>query len=359
MYQLLVSPVKKGFVAEVHGLDARQPLASDVFLQLNAALLQYAVVVVPGQALTQEEQVGFARQFGELEKSVGASIYNRGGTRRLERSELSDISNLDEKEDLLSDNDVRRLINLSNQLWHTDSSFKEVPATYSMLSAQEIPPVGGFTEFADMRQAWCDLEEQEQRQLIGKVAVHDYFYSRSLTGFDTSKIPEEWRERQPPVRQRLVCKHPETGVPNLYLASHIRSIEGMSNDASQVLLSDLMEHATQDKYCYQHRWRVNDLIIWDNRCTMHRGRPFSEAFRRGMRRATVGGCHNTLAEEAFVMQDSGSVLRSKIEDKERHDDEMDGNHCVGFFDFWCQCPRKELSGEANHHDRAIRSWLVN
>ncbi|MVW80662.1 TauD/TfdA dioxygenase family protein [Bordetella sp. 02P26C-1] len=279
--------VRPDFVAEVYGLNLAQGLSADDAQALRAAVDQYAVLVFPDQPLTEAQQLEVAKVFGPLEISVGASVYNAQRPRRLGHAELSDISNLDEKGQILDAGDIRRLINLSNQLWHTDSSFKRTPASVSLLSAQEIPPVGGATEFADMTAVWDALDPDMQTRLLPLIATHDYFHSRGLTGFDVDGIPPAWREMQPPVRQVLVRQHAATGKHSLYLASHISGIEGMDVDKSRALVDDLMAFATQAQFVYRHRWRVDDLVLWDNRRTMHRGTGFDERFRRSMRRATV------------------------------------------------------------------------
>ena len=284
---ITVTPTSADFVAEVDGLDISQTLPREVFLELEAALNRYAVLVLPDQPLTEAQQLDFARLFGSLETSLGASLYSADRQRRLHHAELSDISNLDEGGDVLSRQDVRRLINLSNQLWHTDSSFKRTPASISMLSAQSVTRVGGQTEFADMRAAWDRLSLERRAKLEGLVAEHDYFYSRALTGFDSGGVPADWSRRQPAVPQVLVRVHPASGRKSLYLASHISRLYGFDDQDARALIDELMTFATQPPFVHLHRWRTNDLVIWDNRCTMHRGRPFDERHPRAMRRATV------------------------------------------------------------------------
>lgn len=284
---LSITPVGDNFVAEIYGLDIGQPLSEHAVAELRAALDRYAVLVMPDQPLSEPQQLEFAKHFGPLEISVGASVYNADRPRRLSNRELSDISNLDEGGGILKASDVRRLINISNQLWHTDSSFKRTPSSVSILSAQEITPVGGATEFADMRAAWDGLPSTRQSMLQDLIVEHDYFYSRALTGFDVGSIPDDWRQRQPPVPQTLVRHHPGSNRKSLYLASHISKVYGMGEREGRALVDELMSYATKPQFVYRHRWRVNDVVIWDNRCTMHRGRPFDETFRRSMRRATV------------------------------------------------------------------------
>jgi len=282
-----LTPVNAQFVAEVANIDLCAPLSIEEQEALRAYLDEFAVLIFPDQPLTETEQLGIAKLFGDLEVSVGASIYNTNKPRRLGHAQLSDISNLDETGRILDSGDIRRLINISNQLWHTDSSFKKTPASVSLLSAQEIPPVGGATEFADMRAAWDALDEGTQQRLMPLVAIHDYFHSRGLTGFDVDGIPDHWRTLQPPVPQVLVRHHRNTNRHSLYLASHISNIEGMSDKESKTLVDELIAFATQPQFVYRHRWRTNDLVMWDNRCTMHRGAGFDEKYRRSMRRATV------------------------------------------------------------------------
>ena len=284
---LSITPVYQEFAAEVIGLTIADAVSPETFAEVRAALDKYAVLVFPDQPVTQDQQLRFAGLFGPLEMSVGATVYNADTPRRLDKPQLSDISNLDENGSLLSKNDMRRLINISNQLWHTDSSFKRVPASVSLLSAQEIAPVGGATEFADMRAAWDALSDEKKKSLEGLIAEHSYFHSRMLTGFDVSNVPDDWKQRQPPVPQTLVRTHPGSKRKSLYLAAHIQRIHDLDDEESRRLVNELMEFATQPQFVYRHRWRTNDVVIWDNRCTMHRGRPFDEKYRRSMRRATV------------------------------------------------------------------------
>jgi len=282
-----LTPVTDGFVAEVAGLDLTQPMSPDLKHALRKALDEYAVLVIPDQPLDEEQQLRVAEVYGPLETSVGSYIASENKPRRLKHAQLSDISNLDEQGKLIGDADIRRLLLLSNQLWHTDSSFKQTPASASLLNAQEVPPVGGATEFADMRAAWDHLDAATQAQIQGLIAIHDYFHSRRLLGLGDLDIPVEWRARQPPVRQMLVRNNAHNQRKSLYLASHIAGIEGMDEQESRALLERLMAFATQPQFVYRHRWRPNDLVIWDNRCTMHRGTNYNQKYRRAMRRATA------------------------------------------------------------------------
>lgn len=292
-----ITPVNGDFVAEVADIDLNQPLSPALEQGLRDALAKYAVLVFPDQPLDEDRQLLVARIYGPLETSVGSYIANESKPRRLGNSQLSDISNLDEKGKLIGDDDIRRLLLLSNQLWHTDSSFKQTPASVSLLSAQEVSPVGGATEFADMRAAWDGLDPAAQAQVADRVAIHDYFHSRSLLGLESYSVPEEWRRRQPPVKQVLVRNNAHNGRRSLYLASHIKAIEGMGEAEGDALLARLMAFSTQPQFVYRHRWRPNDLVIWDNRCTMHRGTNYNQKYRRAMRRATVQDIGPTVAEQ--------------------------------------------------------------
>ncbi len=292
---LHLRPLHPLFVAEARGVDLREPIDDAPLAGIVAALDRYAVLVFPDQKLTDEQQIAFSRRLGPLETSIKA--YRPDHRSRLDLH-ISDISNLDENNQVMAADDRRRMNGLGNRLWHTDSSFKAVPARYSLLSARAIPDEGGETEFADLRAAWDALPGRMQRQIEAMVADHSILYSRGTIGF-TDFTPEE-RERLPPVPQTLVRTHPGSGRRTLYLASHAASIRGMPLPEARVLLADLMEHATQRPFVYTHRWRVNDLVIWDNRCTMHRARDYDAAVVRDMHRTTVSDGVSTLAQAGLA-----------------------------------------------------------
>jgi len=192
----------------------------------------------------------------------------------------------------------QRMFQLGNRLWHTDSSFKRVPALASLLYARSIPPVGGHTEFADERAAYDALPEEMKRRLDSLVAEHSIFNSRARLGF--TSFSDEERAGLPPVPQVLVRTHPESGRKSLYLASHAGRIFGMGEEEGRALIDQLVAHATQPQFVYTHRWRVHDLVIWDNRCTMHRGADFDDLrWKRDMQRATVHDVANT-CEQAGI-----------------------------------------------------------
>jgi alpha-ketoglutarate-dependent 2,4-dichlorophenoxyacetate dioxygenase len=282
------------FAAEVRGVDLRVTPGPAVIAEIEAAMNQYAVVVLPGQDIDDDQQMAFARALGPLEGIPAVVDVN---LQRLKHREMVDISNLDVDGSILKADDRRRMFNLGNQLWHTDSSFKPTPAKHSMLHARVIPPQGGETEFADMRAAWDALPEETRTLVEPLVCDHSLIYSRALLGFDA--FNEQEREQFAPVPQRLVRRHPGSGRRSLFLAAHIGAIHGWPRPEAMMLIRDLTEHATQRQFVYQHRWRVHDLVIWDNRCTMHRGRAYDDRrFTRDMRRLTLQDSAPTLHQPA-------------------------------------------------------------
>ena len=292
---LHLRPLHALFAAEATGVDLRAPLDAAALAGIVAALDRYAVLVLPAQPLTDDQQIAFSRRLGPLETTIKA--YRADHKPRLDLH-ISDVSNLDENNRVLAENDRRRMNGLGNRLWHTDSSFKPVPARYSLLSARTVPAEGGETEFADLRAAWDALPEPMQRRIEGLVAEHSILHSRGTIGF--TDFSEEERARLQPVPQTLVRTHPGSGRKTLYLASHAGAIRGMNLPEARLLLLDLMEHATQRPFVYRHRWRVGDLVIWDNRCTMHRARPFDLSVPRDMHRTTVSDERSTLAQAGLA-----------------------------------------------------------
>jgi len=289
-----VTPIGRDFVAEITGLDLRQPLSPDQARAIESAADRHAVLVFPGQDLDDDQQVAFGMNFGPLEQDQATVDADK---RRLSHRLVNDISNLDEAGRLLAADDRRRLFNLGNRLWHSDSSFKATPAKYSMLHARSIPPTGGNTEFADMRAAWDALPPAEQEALRDLVTEHSLIFSRAMLGF-ADYTPEE-RAKWAPVPQRLVRRHPGSGRLCLYLSAHIGRIHGMEVPEALALIRDLTEHATQREFTYTHRWRLHDLVLWDNRCTMHRARPFEDRrYPRDMRRVTLMDSAPTLEQAA-------------------------------------------------------------
>ncbi len=289
-----VRPLHPVFVGEVAGVDLREPVDAASVSQIVAAADRYAVLVFRDQRITDEQQIAFSAMLGPLETTIKA--YRPDHKPRLDLH-ISDVSNLDEQSRVLAADDRRRMNGLGNRLWHTDSSFKTIPARYSLLSARRIPGEGGETQFADMRAAYDALPEAMKVRLEKLVAEHfERLYSRSTIGF--SDFSDEERERLKPVPQLLVRRHPGSGRPTLYLASHAGWIRGMPIPEARLLLRDLMEHATQREFVYTHRWMAGDLVMWDDRCTMHRAREFDLSQARDMHRTTVSDGVSSLEQAA-------------------------------------------------------------
>jgi len=280
---IIVQPTTPTFAAEVGDVDLSKPLAADDLAAIRAAFTKYAVLVFPDQHFDDDSQLDFARNFGPLETTVFKVRKNQ--KLRLHEN-MADVSNLDAENRILTTNDRLRLYNLGNRLWHTDSSFKRLPAYCSMLHARSIPPLGGQTEFADMRAAYDALPEATKRRLDGLVAYHSLMTSRARLGF--ADFDENERKEFEPVPQVLARRLPDSDRMSLYVASHAGAIRGMPQDEATKLIDELIAHGTQRQFVYSHRWRVNDLVIWDDRCTMHRGLEFDDQrYARDMRRATV------------------------------------------------------------------------
>jgi alpha-ketoglutarate-dependent 2,4-dichlorophenoxyacetate dioxygenase len=286
-----ISALHPLFVGEVSGVDLRIPIDRETLREIAQALDRYAVLVFRNQPVTDEQQIAFSRLFGPMETAVGSILKDRKS--RLGQM-LADVSNIDANDKIRSSSDSWRLrMHLANQLWHTDSSFKRVPGKISFLSAHELPPAGGETEFADLRAAYDALDAATQGQIEGLVAEHSVFHSRTLLGY--TDFTEEERVAFPPVPQSLVRVHPGSGRKTLYLASHASHIIGWPVDQGRALLKQLTESSTQPRFVYQHHWRPNDLVVWDNRCTVHRARPYDDlSHRRDMRRTTVEDVAPTL-----------------------------------------------------------------
>ncbi len=276
-------PLHPSFAAEASPVDLSTLTAADTLAEIRDGMHRYGVLVFRDQTLDDVTQLSFAERVdGELHAKTGAAAL---GGNRFGNEALVDISNVDERGDLLMTDDRRRHYGLANRLWHTDASFVEPPGRYSMLSARLVPPVGGDTEFADMRAAWDSLAPGMQSRLLPLQAHHSIAYSRETLGFEFSPA-EAGRLRG--VIQPLVRVNAVTGRHSLYLASHASRIVDWPLPEGRLLLRDLMEHATQPAFVYRHQWRTGDLVIWDNLATMHRATPFADGeHRRELRRVTT------------------------------------------------------------------------
>ncbi|MBW4089602.1 MAG: TauD/TfdA family dioxygenase [Proteobacteria bacterium] len=282
---LSVQPLQPDFAGEVSGVDLTRPLSTDEVAAIEAGMDRYTVLVFHDQHLTDEQQMAFTRNFGAIETARGGNV-TKPGEQRLPQG-MNDVSNLGQDNRPLARDDRRRLFNLGNQLWHSDSSFRAVPAKYSILSCRLPANRGGNTEFADMRAAWDTLDPATKAEVEGLICEHSLIYSRGTLGF--TDLTDEEKAQFRPVRQSLVRTHPVSGRRSLYLASHIGTIVGWPRPEAMAFIRELAEHATQPGFVYVHRWRQWDLVMWDNRQTMHRVRRFDDREPRDMRRTTVAG----------------------------------------------------------------------
>jgi alpha-ketoglutarate-dependent 2,4-dichlorophenoxyacetate dioxygenase len=286
-------PAHPDFFGVVTGADLRRPLDAQEVQAIAAGMDSYAVLMFRDQKLDDELQMEFSRNFGPLELATGDIA--QGAERRL-RMEINDISNLDKNSNVMARDDRKRLFGLGNMLWHSDSSFKPTPAKYSLLSARVIPSAGGNTEFADMRAAWDALDAATQADIRELVCDHSQLYSRGVLGFTDFTADET--ARWAPVPQRLVRRHPVTGRLSLYLSSHAGAVHGMPVPEARMLLRDLVEHATQRRFVHAHEWRQHDLVMWDNRVTMHRARRYPTDQPRELHRTTIEDVAPTLQQAA-------------------------------------------------------------
>jgi alpha-ketoglutarate-dependent 2,4-dichlorophenoxyacetate dioxygenase len=285
-----VKEIQEGFGAEVSGVDLAKPLSREEAETIEAAIAKFGVLVFHDQPLTDEKQIEFSKNFGNIENKKGGNIRTEERANPL----INDVSNLDNKNQPFDRTDRRRYFNLGNHLWHSDSSFRAVPAKYSLLSARSIPNEGGNTEFADMRAAYDALDDKMKAKVEDLICEHSQIYSRGKLGFTFN---DEEIQLMKPVRQSMVRTHPVSGRKSLYLSSHAGTIIGWPDPEARLFLINLNEFATDRRFVYAHEWRVNDLVMWDNRVTMHRARDFDETQARDMRRTTVAGEQMT-AEQA-------------------------------------------------------------
>lgn len=288
------------FAGEVTGVDCRKPLSPDQVAAIDAGMTEYAVLVFRDQALTDEEQLRFTLHFGDLEETRGGTpgrIHFR--TDREVRQlgvGIRDFSNVDAAGNPLSTESRAYAFKLADQLWHSDSSFNAIPASYSLLSGRSVVSWGGNTEFADMRAAYEALDDRIKTEIENLVCRHSNMYSRGKLGL--TDFSDQERVIFKPVRQRLVRRHPVSGRKSLFLSAHAGEIEGMPLPEARLLLRDLTDFATRERFVYSHVWRVNDLVMWDNRSTMHRGRRFDPNEVRDIRQTRLAGEGPTIAQDA-------------------------------------------------------------
>ena len=278
---LSVTRLTPVFAARIDGVDITRPVDDGVWAEIRAAFEEHSVLLFRGQPLTDETQVVFSRRFGSLE--VTRSMNPAAGT------PFARQSNLDIKTgEVIPPDDRRMIYQLANMLWHSDSSFKPVPSLCSLLSARIVPPAGGATEFASARAAYPTLPDELKRRAATAMVVHDFAWSRDQVrpGFFTDKERAEY----PPVRHPLVRANPANGRPGLFLGAHASHLEDLPLEEGRALLKRLLDHVTQPQFCYRHEWQTGDLIVWDNRCVLHRATPFDTTrHQRLMQRTTVSG----------------------------------------------------------------------
>jgi alpha-ketoglutarate-dependent 2,4-dichlorophenoxyacetate dioxygenase len=279
---LQLRPLHPLFAAEASGVDLRRTLDDATVCAIEEAMDRHAVLVWRGQPFSEDQQVAFARRFGPLDLGLRKA---RMGKHRFGYDELIDISNVTPQGEVADRGHAKIVSNLANQLWHSDSSFQQPAARYSMLSAVVVPADGGDTEFCDLRAAYDALPERTKKDISGLRSEHYAFHTRLWLG-DTS-YTEEQLKSLPPVEWPLVRTHPGSGRKVLWVGAHATHIVGWTLAEGRMLLAELLEHATQREFVYRHRWRAGDLVMWDNRCTLHRGRRFDLSQRRELRRTTT------------------------------------------------------------------------
>jgi len=280
---ITVTRLTPEFAAQIDGADITRPVDDATWRDIRAAFEEHSVLLFRGQPLNDEQQIAFSQRFGGLE--VTRSMNPAAGT------PFARQSNLDIKTgEVIPPDDRRMIYQLANMLWHSDSSFKPVPSLCSLLSARLVPPEGGATEFASARCAYPSLPEVLRRRCPGVTVVHDFSWSRDQIrpGFFTDKERAEY----PPVRHPLVRRNPANGREALFLGAHASHIEGLSVAEGRAFLKELLDHVTQPQFCYRHEWKEGDLIVWDNRCVLHRATPYDTTrHKRLMQRTTVSGDH--------------------------------------------------------------------
>lgn len=291
---LSFSPLHKVFSAEVHGMDMREPLTEAIAADIEEAMNQYAVLVFRSQQVDGDQQMAFTRWFGPLDIGRKANVKTKS---RLQHAEMIDLANVDDDGGVLDRNHRKVLSNMGTRLWHTDSSYKRPSAKFSILSCKATPSWGGETEFADMRAAFDALPEHLRLEIQGKFAEHWVHQSRATLGFEPSE--EEILSAAQPIEWPLVRVHSGSGRKCLYIGAHASHVVGLSVPEGRILLRDLLEHATRPEFVYRHEWRVNDVVMWDNRAVLHRGCRYDLSEPRDIRRTTTEDL-NSLNEQDIL-----------------------------------------------------------
>ena len=276
-----IRPLHPLFAAEVSGVQVCEPVSEADFKVIRAAFEEYSVLAFRGQALNDAGHIAFSRRFGPLETTVKG---NPAAGSNFARQSNLDINT----GEVIPPEDKRLSYLKAARLWHTDSSFKPVPALCSLLAGYIIPPEGGNTEFAAGRPAWDELSESLKRRIAGRFAVHSQMHTLSLVASEV--ITDEMREELNPVDQPMVRVNPVNGRKNIYLGTHAFRVLGMEDDAGRALIAEVNAHLTQPRYVYSHHWQPGDLVMWDNRSVLHRATPYdSVKYKRMLQRTTVAG----------------------------------------------------------------------
>ena len=282
-----IEPLHPEFGARISGVDLCQPLEQSSFEQIESAINRYSFLLFENQRMNDDAHLEFTRRFGELEEEH-LSYYSRG-----EVTYIGRVGNIDDQGNKVSARQIKA--STGNEMWHSDSSFREIPAMYSLLSAYEVPDEAGETEFASARSAYQRLDSPTRELIEDRVAIHDYIYSRTQVSEDA--VNQSQRTYMHPVRQRLVRQNPVTGERNVFVGSHVKEIEGMSDDEAKPLIMRLIAEVTRPESVYRHRWQAGDFVIWDNRCLLHCGCGYdAEKYRRRMHQTRVRGRGPSIAE---------------------------------------------------------------
>ena len=279
---LKLNPLHADLAIEVSGIDLRKPLDNEALAELQSVLARYPVLVFHDQDLSDDEHARFTKSFGPIDAGLVIATKRK---RRLKNTDVIDLANIDTDGNILEAGNARNVSLLANQLWHSDSSFRRPRAQYSVLCGIDLPAEGGETEFADQRDAYDALSENMKMRIENLVAEHWAFHSRNMLG--GGDFTAEGMAKLPPVEWPIVNTVPESNRKTLFIGVHTREIRNMPTAEARMLLLDLLEHATQREFVYQHVWRNNDVVMWDNRCTLHRGRPYDLSKLRELRRCTT------------------------------------------------------------------------
>ena len=289
MTDLEFEPLHNDFGARVTGLDASKPMSARILTKVQSAIDEYSFLCFPDQNMDDDRHLAFTKQLGEPEENHVA--LGESGT----VTYFGTIGNIQQDGSKLGNDHKKTKFLTGNYMWHTDSSFRPVPAKLSIMCAYEVPSKGGATEFVSLRAAYRRLGENDQERIKPLVAIHDYVYSRSKVGPDA--VSPSLAASLPPMPQKLVRTNPANGLKNYYLGAHAKTIEGWNEGEARILLDDLQEFATKPKHIFSHAWQPGEVVIWDNRCLLHRGAGYdADKYRRYMRTTRIRGDCPTLEE---------------------------------------------------------------